>query len=91
MAVKAMLEGDSYGPEEYVLRHLTAERLAQLIQRVRQNPSHRDKARYFHKVIARTHGLDVAANAIERAFNGTDKIVRGSSTDLSMSSNLAPQ
>jgi len=28
---------------------LTAERLAQLIQRVRQNPSYRDNARYFQK------------------------------------------
>src|SRR5260370_1186460 len=47
---------------------LTAERLAQLIQRVRQNPSYRDKARYFQKVIARTQGLDLAADVIERAF-----------------------
>ena len=47
---------------------LTAECLAQLIQRVRQNPSYRDKARYFQKVIARTQGLDLAADVIERAF-----------------------
>ena len=48
--------------------NLMAERLAQLIQRVRQNPSYRDKARYFQKVIARTQGLDLAADVIERAF-----------------------
>src|SRR5260370_29184054 len=47
---------------------LTAERLAQLIHRVQQNPSYRDKARYFQKVIARTQGLDLAADVIERAF-----------------------
>jgi hypothetical protein len=48
--------------------NLTAKRLAQLIQRVRQNPSYRDKASYFQKVIARTQGLDLAADVIERAF-----------------------
>ena len=53
---------------------LTAERLAQLIQRVRQNPSYRDNARYFQKVIARTQGLDLAADLIERAFK-TNQIV----------------
>src|SRR5580700_47960 len=47
---------------------LTAERLSQLIGRVRQNPSYRDKARYFQKVIAQTQGLDLAADVIERAF-----------------------
>jgi MGT family glycosyltransferase len=47
---------------------LTAERLAQLIQKVGQDPSYRDKARYFQKVIARTQGLDLAADVIERAF-----------------------
>jgi zeaxanthin glucosyltransferase len=48
--------------------NLTAERLAKLIQRVRQNAGYRDKARYFQKVIARTQGLDLAADVIERAF-----------------------
>jgi zeaxanthin glucosyltransferase len=47
---------------------LTAERLSDLIQRVQANPNYRDKARYFQRVIARTHGLDLAANVIERAF-----------------------
>jgi zeaxanthin glucosyltransferase len=47
---------------------LTAERLADLIQRVQANPSYRDRARYFQRVIARTHGLDLAADVIERAF-----------------------
>jgi UDP:flavonoid glycosyltransferase YjiC (YdhE family) len=39
-----------------------------LIQRVRENPSYLENARYFQDVIAKTHGLDVAANVIERAF-----------------------
>jgi len=47
---------------------LTPERLSRLIRRVRQNPSYRDKARYFQRVIARTQGLDLAADVIERAF-----------------------
>jgi UDP:flavonoid glycosyltransferase YjiC (YdhE family) len=48
--------------------HLTAERLSELIQRVQKNPSYRDRARYFQKVIAQTQGLDLAADVIERAF-----------------------
>jgi UDP:flavonoid glycosyltransferase YjiC (YdhE family) len=47
---------------------LTAKRLSELIQRVRKNPSYRDRARYFQKVIAQTQGLDLAADVIERAF-----------------------
>ena len=47
---------------------LTTERLAQLIQKVGQNPSYRDRACYFQRVIARTHGLDLAADVVERAF-----------------------
>ena len=47
---------------------LTADHLAQLIQKVGQNPSYRDRARYFQRVIARTRGLDLAADVIERAF-----------------------
>jgi zeaxanthin glucosyltransferase len=47
---------------------LTVEVLSELIKKVRKNPSYRDKARYFQKVIARTQGLDLAADVIERAF-----------------------
>src|SRR5271154_7192827 len=47
---------------------LTVERLSELIQKVRKNPSYRMRARYFQKVIARTQGLDLAADVIERAF-----------------------
>lgn len=48
--------------------NLTVERLSGLIQRVRENPSYRDRARYFQEVIARTQGLDFAADVIERAL-----------------------
>lgn len=47
---------------------LTAERLTSLIRTVRENPSYREKARSMQKVIARTRGLDTAAQAIEEAF-----------------------
>ena len=58
-----------HGVGEFVeVGDLTTERLAQLIQKVGQNPSYRDRARYFQRVIARTHGLDLAADVIERAF-----------------------
>jgi len=40
---------------------LTAARLAQLIQRVRQIQAIAANARYFQEVIARTQGLDLAA------------------------------
>ena len=53
---------------------LTAERLAQLIGSVRQNPSYRDKARHFQRVIAQTQGLDLAADVIQRGFK-TNQIV----------------
>jgi zeaxanthin glucosyltransferase len=58
-----------HGVGEFVeVGDLTVERLSGLIQRVRKSPSYRDKARYFQKVIARTQGLDLAADVIERAF-----------------------
>jgi len=50
------------------IANLTVERLSELIQRVRTNPSYRERARYFQKVIGQTHGLDLAADAIEQAF-----------------------
>jgi zeaxanthin glucosyltransferase len=58
-----------HGVGEFVeVGDLTVERLSELIQRVRTNPAYLEKARYFQDVIARTHGLDVAADLIERAF-----------------------
>jgi zeaxanthin glucosyltransferase len=39
-----------------------------LIGKVTTNPSYRDKARWFQEVIAKTRGLDLAADIIERVF-----------------------
>jgi len=53
-----------HGVGEFVeIGDLTAERLSELIQRVRTNPSYRDKARYFQKVIAQTQGLGAAVHS----------------------------
>jgi len=58
-----------HGVGEFVeLQDLTIEHLGGVIQKVMENPVYRDKARYFRKVIAETNGLDVAADAIECAF-----------------------
>ncbi len=47
---------------------LTVEGLHELIEKVLYTPAYREKARYFRNVIAKRRGLDVAAEAIERAF-----------------------
>jgi len=58
-----------HGVGEFVeVGDLTVECLSALIQKVRKNPSYRERARYFQKVIAETRGLEVAASVIERAF-----------------------
>jgi zeaxanthin glucosyltransferase len=58
-----------HGVGEFVeVGNLTAQHLAQLIAKVRANPNYRDKARWFQKILAETHGLDVAADVIEQVF-----------------------
>jgi UDP:flavonoid glycosyltransferase YjiC (YdhE family) len=47
---------------------LTTERLRGLIEKVLHDPNYRERARYFQKVIAKTHGLDRAADIVEQAF-----------------------
>src|SRR5262249_31908558 len=60
-----------HGAGEFLeIEDLTTEALSKLIQQVRTDPSYQAKARYFQKVIARTRGLDVAADVIEHAFGG---------------------
>jgi zeaxanthin glucosyltransferase len=44
------------------------DRLHGLIQKVLETPGYREKALYFRKVITQTRGLDIAAEALERAF-----------------------
>jgi zeaxanthin glucosyltransferase len=59
-----------HGVGEFVdIAELTVERLRGLIEEVLNTPGYRQKARWFQKVIAQTHGLDLAAEVIERAFN----------------------
>jgi zeaxanthin glucosyltransferase len=59
-----------HGVGEFIeVEELTQERLSKLIQKVLKNHGYRDKARYFQKVIAETHGLDIAADVIEQAFS----------------------
>jgi MGT family glycosyltransferase len=58
-----------HGVGEFIeFDELTAERLSEIIQRVRGNPSYREKARAFQNIIAKRRGLEVAANAIEDAL-----------------------
>jgi MGT family glycosyltransferase len=74
-----------HGAGEFIeVADLTVEHLSDLIQRVRKNPAYRDRARHFQKVIAQTRGLDVAADAIEQAFEANQKAGRaGDQTALS--------
>ena len=59
-----------HGTGEFIeLDELTTNRLRGLIEKVLQDPSYRERAGYFQKVISKTRGLDVAANIIEQAFH----------------------
>ena len=50
------------------LENLTVEGLSQRMQRVLMDPGYINRAQYFRRVIADTHGLDLAADLIERTF-----------------------
>src|SRR5262245_33576305 len=56
-----------HGVGEFVdVEELSPEGLRGLVQKVMESPSYGEKARFFKEVIARTRGLDVAADVIER-------------------------
>jgi zeaxanthin glucosyltransferase len=58
-----------HGAGEFIeVDELTTDRLRGLIEKVLQDPSYRERADYFQKVISKTRGLDVAADIIEEAF-----------------------
>ena len=58
-----------HGVGEFVdIQDLTVGRIRGLIEKVLNSPRYREKALCFQQVIARTRGLDLAADAIERAF-----------------------
>jgi zeaxanthin glucosyltransferase len=53
------------------LKELTPSRLSALVEEVLTDPSFRNNARYFQKIIAETNGLSLAADILERAFRLT--------------------
>jgi zeaxanthin glucosyltransferase len=58
-----------HGVGEYLeIDHLTVDGLYELIRKVLKTPGYREKANYFKNIIANRRGLDLAAEAIERAF-----------------------
>ena len=48
--------------------NLTAPRLSKLIAKIKGDPSYRNKATWFQKILEETRGLEVAADIIEHAF-----------------------
>jgi zeaxanthin glucosyltransferase len=59
------------------IEDLTVERLRRLTEEVLENPRYREKAQWFQKVIARTRGLEMAANVIEEAFLSNQSVDAG--------------
>jgi zeaxanthin glucosyltransferase len=58
-----------HGVGEFVeVGDLTVDRLFELIHRVATNQGYRERARYFQDVIAKTRGLDAAAEIIEQSL-----------------------
>ena len=58
-----------HGTGEFIeLDELTTKRLRGLIEKVLQDPSYRERADYFQRVISKTRGLDMAADIIEQTF-----------------------
>ena len=51
------------------LQELTARRLSTLISEVISNPEYRQNANKMREAIAKTNGLEVAADLLEQAFN----------------------
>jgi MGT family glycosyltransferase len=51
---------------------MNKEDLSRAIQNVLGNPSYRETARRFQRTIAQAHGLDQAADVLERAFSIVD-------------------
>jgi MGT family glycosyltransferase len=58
-----------HGVGEFIeVDELTTDRLRGLIEKVLHDSSYRERAGYFQKVISETHGLDMAADIIEQAY-----------------------
>ena len=56
-----------HGAGEFI-EDLTTERQSELIDKVLRDSSYRARANYIHQMIAKTHGLDRAADTVEQAF-----------------------
>jgi MGT family glycosyltransferase len=64
-----------HGVGEFVdVGDLTARRLSELMAKVTSDPSYRDKARWFQKVLREARGLDVAADIIEGVFGAVKEV-----------------
>ena len=58
-----------HGTGEFIeVDERTTDRLRGLIEKVLQDPSYRERAECFKKVLSKARGLDVAADIIEQAF-----------------------
>ena len=67
-----------HGTGEFIeLDNLTTNRLRESIEKVLHDPSYRERAGYFQKVISKTRGLDVAADIIEQALQKVSNEVPG--------------
>jgi zeaxanthin glucosyltransferase len=67
-----------HGVGEFLeIEDLTVERFRRLTEEVLENPRYREKAQWFQKVIARTRGLEMAADVIERAFHSSQSVNAG--------------
>src|SRR5262249_6754330 len=74
-----------HGVGEFLeLEDLAVGNVQRLIEQVLDDRRYREKARWFRKVIARTSGLDVAADVIERAFSTPAKRVAGRQSPLAV-------
>jgi zeaxanthin glucosyltransferase len=63
-----------HGVGEFIeVGDLTVERLFEQIQRVTTKQGYRVRARYFQEVIAKTRGLDAAAEIIEQSFAASQR------------------
>jgi UDP:flavonoid glycosyltransferase YjiC (YdhE family) len=50
------------------LEPITEEELYNLLQRIRGNPAYKAKAQEFQRIIAETHGLEMAADVLEESL-----------------------
>jgi MGT family glycosyltransferase len=73
--VAARIEYHGVG-ESLEVETLTGHELLGAIRNVLDNPSYRERARYFQDVIAKTRGLEVAADRIEEAFRARVPLYR---------------